>query len=99
MYGFCILRFLYHVHSLRSTHPHKTIIISKIDVKSAYRRANVAPALAEMSIHKVDEVALMILPLEFGGATRHFDWSGIVTDPVTDLGNDSLNSDCAETEF
>ena len=52
-----------------------------------------------MSIAKVDEVTLMILRLTIGGENGLFDCPDIVTEPVTDLGNDSLNSDWDETEF
>ena len=97
--GFCLLRFLYHVHFLRSKNRLTILIVSKIDVKSAYHRYLLASLLAAMSITKVDGSDLTILWMTFGGANGPFDWPYMITKPLADLGNDLLNSNWDETKI
>ena len=73
--------------------------MTKIDVKWAYRRSTLASLLTAMIITKVDDVDLMILWMTFGRANGPFDWPEIITEPVTDLGNDLLNSNWDETKI
>ena len=52
-----------------------------------------------MRITKVDDRALMILRMEFGGANGTFGWTEVITKPVTSLGKNILNSDWDETKI
>ena len=65
--------------------------MSKLDAKSAYRRATSSGLLSVMSITCHDNFALMMLCLTFGGANGLHDWPDMITEPLTDLGNDLLN--------
>ena len=66
--------------------------MSKIDVKSDYHRTTLVTLLEATSVIKVDYLTLMIFRMTFGGSNGPFDWPGIITEPVTNLGNDLLNS-------
>ena len=90
IYGFCLLRLLHHVHALCQASPHTSIIISKINVKSAYRRTTLEAMVTSICITKVDDYALLILRMAFGGTNRLCDWPNIINELVTDLCNDLL---------
>ena len=89
-YGFCLLRILHYVHVLRLAKPSKSIIISKIDVKSAYRRGTMSGDLAARSITIVCGFALLIRCLPFGGPHCPNLWC-VASKAMTDLGNDLLS--------
>ena len=52
-----------------------------------------------MRITKVDDFALLILCMAFGGVNGLFHYPNIINEPVTDLANDLLNSDQNEKEL
>ena len=67
-----------------------SIIISKIDVKSAYRRGTVSGDLAARRITIVCGFALLIRCLPFGGSHCPNLWC-VASETITDLGNDLLS--------
>ena len=52
-----------------------------------------------MRITKVDDFALLILCMAFSGANGLFHYPNIINEPVTDLANHLLNSDCDKKEL
>ena len=90
-YGWCFSRLLHFTHALRSDQPRRSILIGKIDVKSACRRCTLRALLAAMSITTLDDYAILILRQTFGGAFGPFDFTDIVSEPATDLANDLLS--------
>ena len=61
--------------------------MSKIDVKSAYRRVSLSALLAAMCITKVNDNAFLMLRITFSGTNGPFDWPDIINEPATDLFN------------
>ena len=86
MYGHCIMRMIHYILALCRAHPNKKIFQSKIDYKSAYRRAHLNWETAIQSITQVEEYIHISLRATFGGTPCPYDWSTI-SESVTDLAN------------
>ena len=91
MYGHCITRLVHYTLAIRRTHPNKRILISKIDYKSAYRRAHLNWKSAIQSITQVDEFLQISLRATFGGTPNPYEWCTI-SESVTDLANLLINT-------
>ena len=90
MYGFCITRMVHYILALRRLHPFKRIFISKIDYKSAYRRAHLWWQTAIQSMSQDGTYLHIALRATFGGAPNPFDWS-CISESITDLANLLMN--------
>jgi hypothetical protein len=88
MYGPCLLRVIHLIVEYRSRHPHKRILLSKIDFKSAYRRSHLKASTAVQTItqYEKDNLAFLSLRLTFGGSPNPNIWSE-VSETATDLSN------------
>ena len=87
--GFCLNRIFHSTHSLRFHEPTKSIVMSKIDFKSAYRRGTMPGNLSVQSITLLCGFALLIRCLPFGGSHFPSLWC-VMSEMITDLGNDRL---------
>jgi hypothetical protein len=86
-FGRAFARFLHHVSFLRWKHPHKRILVTKVDCKSAYRRVHLRLDTAVKSMTTIAGVSLLALRMTFGGAPNPALWSDI-SEVITDLAND-----------
>ena len=68
MYGHTIIRMVHFILALRQKYPTKRILQSKIDYKSAYRRAHLNWATAIQSMTQTGEFLHIPLLATFGGA-------------------------------
>ena len=91
MYGHCITRLVHYTLAIRRTHPGKRILISKIDYKSAYRRAHLNWRSAIQSITQHDEFLQISLRATFRGTPNPYEWCTI-SESVTDLANLLINT-------
>ena len=89
-YGWCFIRLLHYIHALRMADSSRPILIGKIDVKSAHRRCTLRGLITAMCITIIDGIALLILRQTFGGAFGPYDFTDIISEPATDLGNDLI---------
>ena len=63
-----LLRLLHCIHSLRLAEPTKRTLMSKIDIKSAYRRGTMSADLAAKSMTIICGMAILLCYLPFGGS-------------------------------
>jgi hypothetical protein len=76
--GLHLLRQLLHyMADLRRRHPHRRILLTKLDVKAAYRRLHAAAVTAAASCVIVGALALMGLRLLFGASPNPSIWSDL----------------------
>ena len=54
-------------------------------MKSAHHRATLVPLLVAMIINKVDNTAIIVFQMNFGGVKGPFDFPDIITESVTGL--------------
>jgi len=101
----CLLRILYFIHALRAAFPSLPIIGTKINFKSAYRRANNWGYLAAMSLSTVDvdpeldsssTLGLVSWRLIFGGSHCPYSWC-LISEVICDLANDIF--ECSNRYF
>ena len=90
MYGFCIYKLVHYILSLRTHFPSRRIFLSKIDWKSAYRRAHLHWATAIQSMSQDGNYLHIALRATFGGTPNPYDWS-VISESVTDLANLLMN--------
>ena len=88
--GWYFPRLLHCIYALRCAGRSRSMLLGKIDVKSAYRRRTLRGTLAAISITTTDNYALLILCQTFGGVFGPCNFADIVSKPVTDLGNDLI---------
>ena len=86
--GFCLLRLLHCVYSLRLAGPTNHVLISKINIKSAYRRGTMSTELAA-KIMTIIGMSLLLCCIPLVGSYFTFLWC-VVSETITDLGNDVL---------
>ena len=77
---------VHYILALWQKFPSKRILQSKIDYKSAYRRAHLHWATAIQSLTQTGEFIHIPLRATFGGAPNPAEWSNI-SETVTDLAN------------
>ncbi len=93
-YGFALRRLAHMIVSLRNKFPDTPILISKLDVKSAYRRMHLHGSSAIQCVVTTTPgldpnqhpIALVALRATFGGKPCPFRWSEL-SEPVADLAN------------
>jgi hypothetical protein len=90
-YGHALLRFIHVIIALRSRHPHEHILLTKVDLKAAYRRLHYSAAMAVQACVLVSNLLLVALRLTFGGAANPSQWSD-VSELVFDLANDLVRN-------
>ena len=83
-YGFCLIRILHGIHSMRLKFPAARIVIAKYDFDAAYRRVHVHPDMAVKTITIVEGVAYLLNRVPFGVKPGSFLFSGI-SEPIFDL--------------
>jgi hypothetical protein len=90
-YGHALLRFIHVIISLRLLHPCHPILLTKVDLKSAYRRLHYTAAMAVQACVLVCNLLLVALRLTFGGAANPSQWSD-VSELAFDLANDLIRN-------
>ena len=90
MFGYCLLRILHYIATLRYHHPSTPILIQKVDWKSAYKRVHLHNDTAVQCCSIYKEFVLIPLRAIFGGAPCPSEW-GIISETTTDLANHILN--------
>ena len=91
-FGYCLLRLLHAIHSMRLNNPAVPIYIMKLDLEAAYRRMHVTAKMALLAITIIGKIAYILLRLPFGVANGPNDY-GYVSEPIMDLTNDILRDD------
>jgi hypothetical protein len=77
--GWCLLRIIHLIVSIRLHYPKSRILISKYDYSDAYRRMAHSASEAAQNISVSAGLAFTALPLTFGGSTNHPSWTLIAT--------------------
>ena len=90
MFGYCLLRILHYIATLRFHHPSTPILIQKVDWKSAYKRVHLHHDTAVQCCSLYKDLVLIPLRAIFGGAPCPSEW-GIISETTTDLANHILN--------
>jgi hypothetical protein len=90
-YGFCIRQLVNWAVVAKRKHPHKCILASKIDFKSAYQQGTLHFKTALLTTMQLpeDKLAIITLCLTFGGAPCPFEW-GILLEAIYNLANKLL---------
>jgi hypothetical protein len=89
MLGFALSRLLHYIVDLRSRHPTRPILIGKIDLKAAYRRAHLHPNTVAEFLTVFDGRLNASLRMTFGGAAFPSMWSNC-SEIIGDLANDLI---------
>ena len=92
-YGFTLQRLIHAVLVLRHRHPLSPILISKVDLDSAYRRMHCSPDLASQSGFMFDSFTGVYLRLSFGHSGHPSAFSTF-SEMVCDLANNLLQCRC-----
>jgi hypothetical protein len=87
VYGWCLLRIIHYVVSMRANHPNRSIFICKYDYSDAYRRIAHSAEAAIQTIAVVAGMAYLALRLTFGGSPNPPSWC-LFSEVVTDLANE-----------
>ena len=67
-FGMALLRVIYQIHMLRFLHPNTPILISKLDLDSAYRRLHVRLIHALLCTSIIGSICYILFRLPFGSA-------------------------------
>ena len=98
-YGQAFLRTLHHIHKLRQMHPMGTILVTKRDLKDAYRRVHTWEHMAAACMVLVAKYVLLLLRLPFGSTPAPGEFC-LGSEMIVDLSNDILDTNQWEhTEF
>ena len=89
-YGHAIRRFIHVLLSFRARHPSSVILMTKIDLKAAYRRLHYTASMALQACVLIAHLLLVALRLTFGGAANPSQWSD-VSELAFDLANDIVH--------
>ena len=94
MYGHALLRLIHYIVACRRKFPNKKIMLSKFDLKSAYRRCHMDYDTAIQSVTQDPEldIAMLTLRLTFGGAPNPNNFS-LVSESICDLANHLLQNE------
>ena len=94
MYGHALLRLIHYIVACRRKFPNKKILLSKFDLKSAYRRChmNYDTAIQFVTMDPELDIAMLTLRLTFGGAPNPNKFS-LVSESIFDLANHLLQND------
>ena len=65
LFGYCLLRILNHIHTLKIYYPTKQIIMSKTDLDAAYRQRHVMIRFALICMKVIDRIAYIFTRLPF----------------------------------
>ena len=76
-YGTALRRFIHYIVELRQINPDTRILMTKLDIKAAYRRLHTSGTTASQAIVIIDDVALLALCMTFGGAPNPSMWSDV----------------------
>ena len=87
MFDCALLRHVHQIVAIRHRYPNESILQSKVDVKSPYRRLHNATATAVAAMVLVGGYLLVALCLTFGGSPNPSQWSDL-SDLAGDLAND-----------
>ena len=84
-YGTALRRFIHYIVERRHCHPKTRILITKLDVKAAYRRLHFASPTAAQAVVIFIQLALLALQLTFGGAPC-WEWLSWLSTPPCGCG-------------
>ena len=87
-FGAALRRLFNWIVTARRKYPNRKIVMSKVDFRSAFRRAHLHPETAVQTITQLPEedLALLSLRLPFGGAACPAEW-GVISETICDLAN------------
>jgi hypothetical protein len=88
-YGHALIRFIHAIICLRLLRPYHLILLTKVDLKSAYRWLHYTAAMAVQACVLVCNLLLVALRLTFGGAANPCQWSN-VSELAFNLANDLI---------
>ena len=91
-YGFCLLRILHMISTMRIKCPTKTNLIGKTDLDAAYRQIYSNVATTSTCIVLLDKLAFLCLRLPFGATPTPAEYT-TVSEAEIDLGNDILRDE------
>lgn len=92
VYGWCLIRIIHFIVSLRCDFPTDRILISKFDYSDAYRRVSHSASAAAQSILTLGETGFISLRLTFGGSPNPPTFCAF-SETLTDVANElSLTS-------
>ena len=91
-YGCALMRLAHYVLGLRRRHPRSRILLTKVDLKSAYRRMHYCAATAVQAMITIGAFVLIALRMTFGGAPNPSQWSDL-SELACDLINDLVRDD------
>jgi hypothetical protein len=86
-FGKAFSRLIYYIAYFRSIFPDEKILLTKVDWKSAYRRAHLQAGTAATSCTCLDGLLLLALRMPFGGSSNPSEWSK-VSEVMSDIAND-----------
>jgi hypothetical protein len=92
IFGWCLLRIIHLIISLRLHYPQTRILISKYDYSDAYRRMAHSASAAAQTIAASAGLAFIALRLTFGGSPNPPSWI-LFSEMVTDLANEIAQCD------
>ena len=93
MYGHALLRLIHYIVTCRERFPNKRILLSKFDLKSAYRRChmNYDTAIQSITQDPTLDIAIMTLRLTFDGSPNP-NIFGLVSETICDLANHLISN-------
>jgi hypothetical protein len=97
-YGSALIRFNHFIVDLRLKHPNSRILLTKADLKAAYRRMHNDPEVSVQSMITFEDLGLLALRLTFGGSPNPSRWSDLA-ELACDLTNDLVRSSWDPSEF
>jgi hypothetical protein len=89
-YGHSLSRIIHYIISLHIHYPTTRILLSKTDLKAAYRRVTLHGDTAARCIINTGEIALLSLRLTFGGSPCPNEFC-VISETIADLANDILH--------
>jgi hypothetical protein len=77
-YGHALLRFIHVILAFWLRHPREPILLTKVDLKSAYQRLHYTTAAAvQACVLLIADMFLVTLHLTFGGSANPSQWSDV----------------------
>lgn len=84
IYGYCLLRTLHNIHTIRIHNPSSKIYINKTDLDAAFRRLHVVLKYALLCCTIIDAIAYILVRLPFGSAPAPSQFT-IISEFVIDI--------------